>query len=74
MNHARLALCAYLALGLAACAQEQPTDFETDVVDKSGGELIVEDEDPNAVEVKVPETKMTNVPDEAQATGAPEAQ
>ncbi len=72
----RLALIATMSLGLAACAKEQPKDYKTDVVDKSGGELIVEDENPDAVDVKLPETPMTNVPDDpaASATPAPKTQ
>lgn len=62
------------ALGLAACSSEQPKGYETDTVDKSGGELIVEDENPDAVDVKLPETQMTNAPDEAKATEAPKPQ
>lgn len=58
--------------GLAACGGEAPTDYETDVVDESGGELIVEDVDPDAVPVDLPETEMTSVPeDEAPAEEAP---
>lgn len=73
MNRSRiaaLALAATAALGLAACAQEQPKDYETDVVDKSGGELIVEDANPEGVQVTLPETPMTNVPP-ASATETP---
>lgn len=70
MNRSRIAtlsLAATVALGLAACGQEQAKDYETDVVDQSGGDLIVEDANPEGVEVKLPETPMTNVP-EAPAT------
>jgi hypothetical protein len=62
-----LALAAIAAFGLSACGSEQPQNYETDVVDKSGGELIVVDEDPDAVDVTLPETPMTNAP------AAPEA-
>lgn len=55
------------ALGLAACAPEQPKDYETDTVDQSGGELIVEDANGEGVEVTLPETEMTNVPVESPA-------
>lgn len=58
------------ALCLAACAPEQPTEYETDTIDKSGGELIVEEENPDAVEVELPETEMTNAPAQ-DATTAP---
>ena len=56
-----------LVLPLAACdsAADDATTatYETDVVDESGGELIVADPDAPAVEdVDVPETEMTNVP------------
>jgi hypothetical protein len=74
MNYSRLAaisLAATAAIGLAACAPEQPKDYETDVVDESGGDLIVEDENAEGVEVKLPETPMTNVPDAQAATEAP---
>ena len=37
---------------------------EADAVDESGGELIVTDEDPDAVPVDTPDTPMTNVPPE----------
>lgn len=66
MKHSGLAiigLCTTFTLGLAACAPEQPKNYETDVIDKSGGELIVEDENPKAVDVDLPETPMTNVPE-----------
>lgn len=66
-----LALLAIAALGLSACGAEQPKDYETDVVDKSGGELIVVDEDPDAVPVTLPETPMTNAP---AAPDAPKAE
>jgi hypothetical protein len=60
-------------LGLAACAPEQPKDYETDTVDKSGGELIVEEENPEAVDVKLPETAMTNAPETPEPSATPEA-
>ena len=47
---------------LVACGQPAETTYETDVVDESGGELIVTQPDPNAVPVDLPETEMTNVP------------
>ena len=61
------------ALALAACGGEEAEPaYETDVVDESGGELIVADPDAPAVEdVTVPETEMTNVPPgKAEATPA----
>jgi len=61
-----LALAAPFAL--IACGDEPAdTTYETDVVDKSGGELIVTEDTP-AVEVDLPETEMTNVPATATAT------
>lgn len=62
------------ALGLAGCQPEQAPSYETDVVDESGGELIVEEADPDAVDVTVPETEMTNVPTESAADEAAPAQ
>ncbi|MBO9517709.1 MAG: hypothetical protein J7493_06545 [Porphyrobacter sp.] len=48
---------------LAACGQEKTErTYATDVQDKSGGELIVTEQDPNAVRVNTPDTPMTNVP------------
>ena len=58
-------------LGLAAC-QQPKEEYSTDVVDKSGGDLVVEEADPNAVPVDVPDTEMTNVPaEDAPAEEAP---
>ena len=57
-------------LALAACAPEQPKDYKTDTVDKSGGDLIVEDATSEGVEVKLPETEMTNVPEESASEAA----
>jgi hypothetical protein len=68
----RLALVPLAALALAAC-QEEPVDLEPAAEDQSGGELIMEPVDPNAVPVEVPETPMTNVPVE-DAEAAPEAE
>ena len=66
-----LALLPALALlSLAAC-QNEPVDLEPAVEDQSGGEIIAEPVDPNAVPVDVPETPMVNVPAEGEA--APEA-
>ncbi|TYC90975.1 hypothetical protein [Novosphingobium sp. BW1] len=60
-------LAALAALGLAACSPEPAKDYTTDVEDKSGGELIVTDVDETGVDVKVPDTPMTNVPPEDKA-------
>ncbi|QZD91388.1 hypothetical protein K3162_07325 [Qipengyuania xiapuensis] len=53
------------ALALAACGgeAEEPT-YEADAEDMSGGELIVTEEDPDAVPVDTPDTPMTPVPEE----------
>ncbi|KRA80843.1 hypothetical protein [Altererythrobacter sp. Root672] len=51
------------ACALAACGQDKTEQtFTTDTTDKSGGELIVTEQDPNAVQVTTPDTAMTNVP------------
>lgn len=49
--------------GMFGTGQEdvEPT-YEAGVTDVGGGELIVSDEDPDAVPVDVPDTPMTNVP------------
>lgn len=59
---ARMALAMFAALALAACSQSEDKAYEADVVDESGGELIVTQPDPDAVPVDLPETEMTNVP------------
>ncbi len=60
---ARLTLAVGAALAVAACNQAQEEKaYEADVVDESGGELIVTQPDPDAVPVDLPETEMTNVP------------
>ena len=58
------------ALALAACGveAEEPT-YEAYAEDMSGGELIVTEEDPDAVPVDTPDTPMTPVPEEG-AEGA----
>lgn len=70
----RLALVPLAALALAACQEEQ-VDLEPAAEDQSGGELIMEPVDPDAVPVDLPETPMTNVPadDAAAAETADEA-
>ena len=62
-----LPLAAALSLGACAEAEEEKT-YETDVVDESGGELIVSDADTEGVPVDTPDTPMTNVPPEDAAT------
>tara|TARA_B100000749_G_scaffold98531_1_gene75116 strand:- start:798 stop:1049 length:252 start_codon:yes stop_codon:yes gene_type:complete len=63
-------------LGLAACSQaKEDKTYEADAVDQSGGELIVTDEDPNAVPVDTPDTAMTPVPtEEASPSAMPSAE
>ncbi|KWV95056.1 hypothetical protein [Erythrobacter sp. AP23] len=56
------------ALALVACGEAEDTTYEVGATDEGGGELIVSEEDPNAVEVDLPETPMTNVPEEGEAT------
>ena len=46
------------ALALAGCGERAEPTFETDVVDESGGELIVSDVEPDAAPVDLPETEM----------------
>jgi hypothetical protein len=59
-------------LFLSACGQEQTErTYATDVEDKSGGELIVTEQDPNAIPVTTPDTPMTNVPPEATPSPSP---
>ena len=56
----RLAAPVAAALLLAACAQEaEEKTYATDVEDVGGGELIVTQEDPDAVPVDTPDTPMT---------------
>ena len=52
------------ALALAACAEPEDTAYEVDATDEGGGELIVAEQQPEAVEVDTPDTPMTNVPEE----------
>ncbi len=63
-NHVNLALPLCAALALAACGQDQEATYEADATDLGGGELIVTEEDPEAVPVDTPDTPMTSVPDE----------
>ena len=73
---AALALPLAVMLGLAACSQGDEKTYEADATDQSGGELIVVDEDANAVPVETPETAMTPVPTEetAQPAATPSAE
>ncbi|MBH0113425.1 hypothetical protein I5E68_10740 [Novosphingobium sp. YJ-S2-02] len=54
-------------LAVAACSQA-PTEYEADVKDESGGQLIVSDANSTDVPVNVPTTPMTNVPPSEPAT------
>ena len=58
--------------GIFGTGQEdvEPT-YEAGVTDVGGGELIVSDEDPDAVPVDVPDTPMTNVPPGEESPGPP---
>ena len=51
-------------MALAACAESEDTTYEVDATDEGGGELIVTEQQPDAVEVDTPDTPMTNVPEE----------
>lgn len=64
------------ACALAACGGQDESErtFTTDTVDKSGGELIVTEQDPNAVQVNTPDTPMTNVPPGETPSPTPTAQ
>lgn len=66
-NRVFVAVSLTAALALAACGEAEETTYEVDATDESGGELIVTEEDPEAVEVDLPETEMTNVPPEEMA-------
>ena len=61
---ANFALPLAAALALAACAEAEDTTYEVDATDEGGGELIVTEQQPEAVEVDTPDTPMTNVPEE----------
>ena len=52
------------AFALSACGQAADTTYEVDATDEGGGELIVAEEVPGAVEVDTPDTPMTNVPED----------
>ena len=61
------------ACALAGCGgnDENQRTFATDTEDKSGGELIVTEQDPNAIQVNTPDTPMTNVPPGQTPTTTP---
>ena len=63
---ALLPLAAAFALGACGGASEEAA-YETDMEDQSGGELVVTQEDPDAVPVDLAETEMTPVPVEQPA-------
>ncbi|MGY6551119.1 MAG: hypothetical protein ACXIT4_04395 [Erythrobacter sp.] len=64
-------IAALAALSLNACSEEKERTFETRTEDLSGGEFIVTPEDREGVEVNIPSTPMTPVPqDGAAATRA----
>ena len=67
---AKILLPGMAALALTACGSqdEPPPTHEAGATDVSGGELIVSTPDPNAVQVELPETPMTPVPN---ATASP---
>lgn len=69
-----LTLSLVATLAVAACSQAQERKYEVDAKDKSGGELIVTEVDPDAVPVDLPEVEMTSVPDDeteaAEESGA----
>lgn len=67
---AKILLPGIAALALAACGSqdETPPTYEAGATDEGGGELIVSTPDPNAVQVELPETPMTPVPN---ATASP---
>ncbi len=57
-------------MALAACSSEEAPTYEADATDESGGELIVSEEDPNAVPVTTPDTAMTPVPEGTETPAA----
>ncbi len=71
-SKALLPLGAALAFTLAACSAEEEPTYETDVEDVSGGELIVTEDDPEAVDVDLPDTEMTPVPEGEEAAAEEE--
>lgn len=69
---ALLPLPAALLLALAACDNPDEPTYEAGAEDLSGSELIVTEEDPDAVPVDVPDIEMTPVPPGASSP-SPEA-
>lgn len=69
-----LTTVAAAALGLAGCSGQEETTYEADVTDESGDGFVVSDENPDAVEVELPETEMTPVAPEAEGAAADEAE
>lgn len=67
-------LLPFAALSLAACggAEETERTYEAGVTDIGGGELIVTEPDPEAVQVNLPETPMVPVRPEAEGDSAAE--
>lgn len=70
-----VALVAVIAVAwwLMARNDEEPveTTYEAGATDLSGGDLIVREADEPGVPVDLPETPMTNVPDDEGAGAAP---
>ncbi len=67
---ALLPMAAALAFTLAACQAEETT-YEADSEDMSGGELVVSEDNAEAVDVDLPETAMTPVAEDEAAAGTP---
>ena len=61
------------AFALSACGEAEDTTYEVDATDEGGGELIVTEEVPGAVEVDTPDTPMTNVPEDGTEPAGDEA-
>ena len=70
---AKVLLATSALLVTAACSKQAP-DYEADVKDESGEQLIVEDANSTDVPVTLPDTEMTNVPPSDAASEAPAAQ
>lgn len=72
MKMIRLAATATLpiaaAMALSACGSSEEPEYEADATTQDGSELIVNDVDPNAAPVDLPETEMTMSPDEPQVS------
>ena len=55
---------AIIALAVAACNPEsEQKEYEVGASDEGGGELIAREPDPEEVDVDLPETPMTPVPE-----------